>query len=87
MLVWFIYLLIVIAVFRDYNEFLDDLEEDPELRQNINIFKDPRNFNVPVDADDIDDPNAPHVTLEEMLDDLQIEDDPMDADEGNPMDA
>ncbi|XP_026274505.1 60S ribosomal export protein NMD3 [Frankliniella occidentalis] len=67
---------------KDYNEFLDDLEEDAELRQNVNIFKDPNNINIPVDADEVD-PNAPHITLEEMLDDLQIEDDPMEGDEGN----
>lgn len=23
----------------EYNEFLDDIEEDPELRQNINLYK------------------------------------------------
>lgn len=63
-------------------EFLEDLEADPAMRQNVNIFKDPNNINIPVDADDVDDPNAPHITLEEMLDDLQIEDDPMDGGEG-----
>ena len=24
----------------DYNDFLEDLEEDPDLRQNINVYKD-----------------------------------------------
>lgn len=65
--------------FRDYHEFLDDLEEDPLLRQNVNIYKDPKNINMPVDADDADDPHAPGITLEEMLDDLQLEDEPMDG--------
>lgn len=60
---------------------MDDLEEDPLLRQNVNIYKDPKNINLPVDIDDADDPNAPGITLEEMLDDLQIEDDPMEGDE------
>ncbi|XP_034256825.1 60S ribosomal export protein NMD3 [Thrips palmi] len=68
---------------RDYHEFLDDLEEDPLLRQNVNIYKDPKNINMPVDADDADDPDAPGITLDEMLDDLQIEDDPMDEGEGS----
>jgi len=57
----------------DYNEFLDELEEDPELRQNINIFKD-SSKQIAVDTYDDADPNAPHITLEEMLDELTIED-------------
>ncbi|XP_018319253.1 60S ribosomal export protein NMD3 [Agrilus planipennis] len=56
----------------DYNEFLDDLEEDPELRQNVNIFRDKTKI-IPVDADD-GDPTVPTITLEEMLDDLVIDD-------------
>ncbi|XP_063707071.1 60S ribosomal export protein NMD3 [Culicoides brevitarsis] len=58
----------------DYNEFLEDLEEDPTLRQNVNIFKDSKK-QIPVDTNDMDDQNAPRVTLEEMLDDLVIGDD------------
>lgn len=56
---------------RDYNDFLDDLEEDPAFRQNINIFKD--QDRMPVDTDEID-PTLPRITLAEMLDDLNIED-------------
>ncbi|CAH0725297.1 unnamed protein product, partial [Brenthis ino] len=55
----------------DYNDFLDDLEEDPALRQNINIFKDENK--IPIDTDEID-PSLPRITLAEMLDDLVIED-------------
>ncbi|XP_026466185.1 60S ribosomal export protein NMD3-like [Ctenocephalides felis] len=55
----------------DYHEFLDDLEEDPVMRQNINIFRDKT---IPVDVDDMDDPSVPRITLEEMLDDLDIQD-------------
>ncbi|XP_046962888.1 60S ribosomal export protein NMD3 [Vanessa cardui] len=58
----------------DYNEFLDDLEEDPAMRQNINIFKDENK--IPVDTDEID-PSLPRITLAEMLDDLIIEDEEM----------
>lgn len=58
--------------YSDYNEFLDELEEDPELRQNINIFRDTRK-QIPVDTNEID-PSVPQITLEEMLDDLVIED-------------
>ncbi|XP_015512894.1 60S ribosomal export protein NMD3 [Neodiprion lecontei] len=56
----------------EYNEFLDELEEDPEMRQNINIFRD-TSKQMPVDTDEID-PSIPQITLEEMLDDLVIDD-------------
>ena len=59
--------------FSAYNEFLEDLEEDPEMRQNINIFRDSKK-QIPVDDNDILDPSIPQVTLEEMLDDLFIDD-------------
>lgn len=58
---------------REFNEFMDDLEEDPELRRNVNIFRDKNN--MAVDAFDADyDSNCPRITLEEMLDDLDLED-------------
>lgn len=60
-------------VHSDYNQFLEDLEEDPQLRQNINIFRD-ASKQIPVDTNDMDDPSVPKITLEEMLDDLNIED-------------
>lgn len=52
---------------------MDELEEDPELRQNINIFKDTTK-QIAVDSYDEMNMNEPHITLEEMLDDLNIED-------------
>ena len=55
----------------DYNEFLDELEEDPELRANVNIFRNRQT--IPVDTSCID-PTMPQITLEEMLEDLVIED-------------
>ena len=64
---------ILISYFRDYDEFLDELEEDPILRQNINIYKDTTK-QIPVDDDDQTDPDDPQITLEEMLDDLVIDD-------------
>lgn len=60
--------------FRDYAAFLNDLEEDPVYRQNVNIYRDPTK-QIPVDADDVDDPFAPRVTLDEMLDEMHIVDD------------
>lgn len=56
---------------------MDDLEEDKEFRQNVNIYK--NKSVVPVDTDDMDDSGAPHITLEEMLDDLVIDDDENDV--------
>ncbi|XP_050493867.1 60S ribosomal export protein NMD3 isoform X2 [Bombus huntii] len=57
----------------DYYEFLEDLEEDPEMRQHINIYKDSRKL-IPVDTNELSDPNCPQITLEEMLDDLAFDD-------------
>lgn len=64
------------SINRDYDEFLDDLEEDPQLRQNVNIFKD-SSKTIPVDTNDMVDPSVPRITLEEMLDDLVLDDDDM----------
>lgn len=61
---------------KDYDEFLQDLEEDPQLRQNVNIFKDSSKV-IPVDTNDMLDPSVPRITLEEMLDDLVLNDDEM----------
>ena len=54
----------------DYNDFLEDLEEDPDLRQNINVYKDANKMKVQVEDSDTED--CPQITLEEMLDDLVI---------------
>lgn len=51
---------------------MDDLEEDPAYRQNVNIFRDHSKI-IPVDSNDTD-TELPCITLEEMLDDLHIED-------------
>ncbi|KAL9692756.1 hypothetical protein quinque_005541 [Culex quinquefasciatus] len=60
----------------DYSEFLEDLEEDPEMRQGTSsIFKDAaRQQSMPVDVNDMADPSVPRITLEEMLDDLVLDD-------------
>lgn len=59
----------------DYDEFLEDLEEDPEYRANVNVFRDNRK-QIPVDTSCIDS-QAPQITLEEMMDDLVIVDSDM----------
>ncbi|KAJ2022078.1 ribosome-binding protein, partial [Coemansia sp. S85] len=58
----------------DFETFLRDLEEDPELRQSINLYKDSSAVRRPVtDMDDEDeDEEAPEVPLEELLEDLTI---------------
>jgi nonsense-mediated mRNA decay protein 3 len=50
------------------------LEEDEEMRNKINIYKNNRKPQIPVDTDDMDDPSMPQISLEEMLDDLVIDD-------------
>ena len=55
----------------EYVGFMEDIEEDPAMRQFINIYKD-KERNVPVDEDDDAAEDLPQVTLAEMLDDLDI---------------
>ncbi|KAJ2546403.1 ribosome-binding protein, partial [Coemansia sp. RSA 1836] len=59
----------------DFETFLRDLEEDPELRQSINLYKDSSAVKRPTTDmmnDDDDDEEAPEVPLEELLEDLTI---------------
>ena len=62
---------------QDYELFLRDLEEDEEMRQAIQIYKDEdalqRARNKMSDAEDNDD--APEIPLEELLDDLTLNED------------
>lgn len=44
------------------------------MRQHINIFKDAKKQQIAVDVNDMVDPSAPQITLEEMLDDLVLGD-------------
>jgi len=59
------------------DEFMDDLEEDKDLRQLINIYKNPNTGveSAAEDGDDDDDDNRPRISLEEMMEDLVIYDD------------
>lgn len=61
----------------EYEQFLQEIEEDPELRTQINLYKKPNaeeiikeRANQMVDEDDL-----PEVGLEELLEDLAIDDD------------
>ncbi|CAN8190401.1 unnamed protein product [Coccothraustes coccothraustes] len=56
---------------RQYQDFLEDLEEDETIRKNVNIY---RNADIPVESD-TDDDGAPRISLAEMLEDLHISQD------------
>ncbi|NXG29780.1 NMD3 protein, partial [Dromaius novaehollandiae] len=56
---------------RQYQDFLEDLEEDEAIRKNVNIY---RNSDVPVESD-TDDDGPPRISLAEMLEDLHISQD------------
>ncbi|NXG75296.1 NMD3 protein, partial [Baryphthengus martii] len=56
---------------RQYQDFLEDLEEDEAIRKNVNIY---RNADIPVESD-TDDEGLPRISLAEMLEDLHISQD------------
>eukprot|EP00039_Didymoeca_costata_P019978 m.339594 g.339594 ORF g.339594 m.339594 type:complete len:543 (+) comp18876_c0_seq1:180-1808(+) len=67
------------AAERDYESFLQDIEEDKDLRSKINIYKDPE-YQAPT-ISEVDDEEL-RISMEEMLDgfdDLDIGPDPEDA--------
>ncbi|KAJ3046571.1 hypothetical protein HK097_000730 [Rhizophlyctis rosea] len=62
----------------DYQRFLDDLEEDPELRGMINLYKDPNGKPVPrrdenAMSEDEEEPEEdfPQIQIDELLDDME----------------
>ncbi|CCF58380.1 hypothetical protein KAFR_0E02270 [Kazachstania africana CBS 2517] len=70
---------------RDYELFLQELEEDEELRQKINLYKNqkqPENgVQSTVDDGDDEDEDAPEINIDELLDELDemtLEDTPME---------
>ncbi|KAH9415001.1 Acts as an adapter for the XPO1 CRM1-mediated export of the 60S ribosomal subunit [Dermatophagoides pteronyssinus] len=56
----------------DYIEFMEDLEEDDIIRRHINIYKDKRKIDSEMAVENDDD--VPEISLQEMLDDLNIGD-------------
>ena len=52
---------------------LQDLEEDPELRTNVNIYRDPNMATAVDDSELSDEDDAPRITLAEMLDEMTID--------------
>ncbi|KFD51802.1 NMD3 family protein [Trichuris suis] len=63
------------ATNNDYDEFLEDLEEDPTLRRDVNIYRDP-SVQLPQPLPD-DATEMPCVPLHEMITDLSIQDEEM----------
>lgn len=66
---------------RDMERFLEELEEDPDMRSRVAIYRDENAMNTPKyheAGSDSDDSDIPQIPLEELLDDLaamQIEED------------
>ncbi|CAF1014561.1 unnamed protein product, partial [Didymodactylos carnosus] len=58
---------------RDYTDFLEDLEEDPTLRQNVMIYKDEKKLHQIDDEKETID--IPQIGLEEMMSELKLDED------------
>jgi nonsense-mediated mRNA decay protein 3 len=58
------------VICRDYEDFLQDLEEDPTYREGVNIYKDRSKIKADVVTED--EGEGPRISLEEMLDDLTL---------------
>jgi len=65
----------------DYEDFLEDLEEDPTIRQGVNIFVDKDKLDRQIEGGGNEEDGAPEISLAEMMEDLEINDDPMGDDE------
>ncbi|CAK7902552.1 60S ribosomal export protein Nmd3p [[Candida] anglica] len=68
---------------RDYELFLQELEEDEELRQTINLYKAAEDVAPPTEDEDemgFSDEDAPQIAIDELLDeldDMTLDDHPM----------
>lgn len=64
---------------KDYLDFLEDLEEDPKARENVNIYKDTRKKkNEKMDEDEGGESDYPKIDLQEMIDEFKEDEQPMD---------
>ncbi|XP_065868596.1 uncharacterized protein [Euphorbia lathyris] len=66
---------------REYEEFLRDLEENPELRFNISLYRN-KEYQPSEMASTVDGEDLPSVALDELLADLDISDMERDEDDG-----
>lgn len=71
----------------EYERFLEELEEDPEMRSKIALYKDPNYVPGSETASMIDGEQPPSVPLDELLADLRLEGESRaDSDEDEDMD-
>lgn len=63
---------------KDYEEFLNEIEADPEMRAHINLYKDET---VTIEETKIEDETFPTVQLEELISQMTIHDKDEDEDE------
>ncbi|CAL4069883.1 unnamed protein product, partial [Meganyctiphanes norvegica] len=69
---------------KDYTDFLEDLEEDETIRQNVNLYRDETKLAASAADTASEAGDVPTVSLEEMLEDLVIGEDATGGD-GAPM--
>ena len=53
----------------DYERFLEELEEDPEMRQNVALFRATNAFDS---ASEMDEDDVPQVPIDELIDTLTL---------------
>lgn len=58
------------TVNNDFNEFMDDIEEDEDLRAQMNIYK---NENYKDNGDEFEDDGVPRISVDEMLDEMNAQ--------------
>lgn len=63
----------VVKMEEDYELFLQDLEEDSELRQNVNLYKSSNAMDVDTAAAE-EEESFPVIGIEELLEDLTLND-------------
>ena len=68
--VWLFKTVSVQFAYREVDEFMDDLEEDQTLRQNVNIYFNPRHR--PPQSERMD-PDTPRIGLDEMLQEMTLQ--------------
>ena len=56
---------------QEYEQFLMDLEEDADMRHEVNIYKD-KTAAAPILSGDVE-PDAPVIPLEEMLEEMNLD--------------
>lgn len=55
---------------RDYEIFLQELEEDEEMRQTINLYKSNKPAEHEGEMEEDEDEDAPQIDIDELLDEL-----------------